>query len=148
MRVECFVAGRDDGLEAEWSDRSASIRDLAGVRLPHWELLYGETEKIKAALTVVAVQRVTDPRLAWFQFQTHAGQPVTGDLLCKFDDHHVLVQDHEVVRVAHHQRFPWMTSTRIVGECGADRRFETVQCDVGEQWRDHPALRRTLSGRE
>src|SRR5579863_5145150 len=93
------LAGLDDGLEALMRASRAVVADPV---LAHLEAEEVET----GTMPLVGGQGVADPRLLWLQFQPDACQPLGAPLPYLLHDLAVLMEDHEVIGVLHHGRFP------------------------------------------
>lgn len=64
------------------------------------------------------------------------------------NDRRIFMQDDEIIRVANHQRLPGLHTPTLAGEGCADRSFEAMQGDVGEQRTQCATLWRTRVGGE
>src|SRR4051794_20551906 len=93
MKDYFLFAGGDEILVAE----RFSHRVLAGVVLPHRMLPDGEAQKIKARLSILPMQCVTDAGLARFQFQPHALKPLLDKIVALVNDLKIPVADDEVI---------------------------------------------------
>ncbi len=67
-----FVAGFDDGFEAQRRRYSSLSPRFPGVCLPGWELAHREPEKFEPDVPVVGGEGMRNLRFAWLQFQPHA----------------------------------------------------------------------------
>src|SRR6266542_5230325 len=148
MPAQRFRAGCDDGLETQQISFLGLSSQTPGVCLAHGVLTYPEAKEVEAAPPVLGAKRMNDLRFCGIQFEAHSGQPSGCNLLDLNDDCLVLVQHHEIVRVAHHEWLPVTLSLAALAECGANVCFEAVQRDVGKQRRDHTTLRCSLIGGE
>ena len=64
--VDCFFTWGDDGLETQ---RRCVLIGSSRMGFPHGELSYRPPQKIKSSCALIFSQRMSDFRLAWFQFQ-------------------------------------------------------------------------------
>src|SRR6266516_6823796 len=91
---------------ARLDDRLEAQAELPGSMVADPVLPHVEAEEVEPYLVPHREQGVADPGLRGLQLQPHARQPLRGQLprLCEHLD--VFVEDHEVVRVSHHQGLP------------------------------------------
>jgi hypothetical protein len=112
----------------------------------HRELADGEAQEVKSHSPFVLLEGVADERLARFQFQAHARQPVRDDFLALLDHPEVVMQDDQIVRITDHRRCPTLLlAIHPPGFRKSCRHvlFQTMQSDVRQQRGKHPALWRS-----
>src|ERR1700674_2563350 len=143
MSFLSLFAWLDEGLEAKKFPRRTPCR----MSLPDRVLAHLKAEEVKSRTSLLRAERMGDACLLGFQFQPHPVEPLRHDLLDLFDDRQIVVQHHEVVGIADDLRSP-VLSFEALGEGSDNLGFEAMEGDVGEQRRDHPALRCSLVGGE
>jgi len=124
--LRCF-AGSDDRLEAKRLTVSVSSRAV----LSDWKLTHRKPKEVEPHVSMVFMERVGDPRLRRFEFQTHAHQPLAGETLTLLNDGQIVMYNHKVVGIHHNGRL----RAPIRKGC-TQMIFEAMESDVGEERRN------------
>src|ERR1043166_854789 len=119
-----------DGFGTRFDEQLVRARLLSVTFRPGlagWIVADRKAEEVEPYASVDGVQSVTDPRLARFELQSDAAQPLPGNLPRSLDSSTRGVQHHEVIRIDHHM---W---TVVLAEGGGDSSLQTMQGDEREQ---------------
>src|SRR5262245_37463258 len=125
-----------------WSDERFEATSLRRIVLARSVLTHLKTKKVEACFTRDFFKRVGDARLLLTQLQAAALQPCLRQVATLFDDGSVPVEDHQIVRVSDDLGLPMELLARVFRvpsrpgwKVRANKRFESVQRDVRQQWR-------------
>jgi len=130
-----------------WPDERFEATSLRRIVLARSVLTHLETKKVEACFTRDFFKRVGDARLLLTQLQADALQPCLRQVATLFDDGSVPVEDHQIVRVSDDLGLPMELLARVFRvpsrpgwKVRANKRFESVQRDVRQQWRRDATL--------
>jgi hypothetical protein len=77
------------------------------VVLSHWALPNGKAQEVETRRHLLLMQGVADAGFAWFQFQSHAFEPLLDDDLTLANDPEIPMADDKIVRIADNRWSPF-----------------------------------------